>query len=418
MNTHVHHLDLSPVQLYYFYLTGKNQRCGISDALINLLRNSINQLRTVLPRPQLSENVLLLFHDGTQACDKQMAYLVAMQQEMKDSYNETFHLRIAFINWYPGEKTSMLHLISNSNLASAFYGNSIEFVALFNNQVLAFSPADEVKPKELVSIRDQIMLSIHRNGIDSSPIIYDPSDPIFTSRLNRFINFGNPANVIITNPLPVQTDLYPFNIFQNRKGFNFPKNSIFFPVPGDATLYIPKPDVLYDHYVKLSRNALLFDFCEKGNDPALLAHISGLKAEKLEDDKYVSGFNRYIEKSYGLMQKMGYSPDFINRERAACVDPRKVRLIRKNLKHYANRFYDIERAHTICLVYQPFIGQGNHLHQFLKQEHPFLLSKERLIRRILSEGAGAILEHASLAKRLEKISGLTISQLQSLYMGA
>jgi len=73
----------------------------------------------------------------------------------------------------------------------------------------------------------------------------------------------------------------------------------------------------------------------------------------------------------------------------------------------------------ICMVYSPFAEKGTGLEEFLAREHPALPA--RRVHALLAgedgqhRDAGAAGDDAALARELERISGLDLSQLQVLY---
>lgn len=416
MNYNPH--KLPTLQLILYYLTNGAYIWNNGSELIRIIKESARKLNERLSNKELA--MLLLLHDGSEECNFLCACTRAIQIELAAMYNRAVNFRIAFVSWCPGMPTDTLILFGENSLTSTFYGDSVDFVTIINNEVVPVSPTEAFKAPQEASITREFIQSVHRSGIDIGPVLYDShSDhPVLSNRINKFINYQSKVDAIIISQQPVAIDRYPFGLVEPeyRKGFAFPKDSFFFSVPGEALLPLPPRNGLYDHYLKLSGTAQLFDLSTKPfSDFSLLAYLYALKTEKLLDDTFVHGFNSYVQRRYWLMRKMGYSQEFINRIKKHYENPGIVREVRKNVMHFAKKYYGISYTAMVCMVYQPFIGQGRNLNNFLRREHPDLLNYEQVIRHLLSEGADSWRGHASLVQQLQEISGLKMEQLFELY---
>jgi hypothetical protein len=81
-------------------------------------------------------------------------------------------------------------------------------------------------------------------------------------------------------------------------------------------------------------------------------------------------------------------------------------------EHYALSTFGLTTENLVCLVYSPFVGGCRHLHRYLAAEQPDLVGRETEIVRML---AGNEAGDPALAARLERISGLSITDLRQIY---
>ncbi|MFC0528635.1 hypothetical protein [Phytohabitans kaempferiae] len=173
-----------------------------------------------------------------------------------------------------------------------------------------------------------------------------------------------------------------------------------------------------DHWALLTRflgfrfDDLAFSFTESDcANPALMAHLRGLRAERLYGLGYEVGIGEYVEFATGLMRAKELPTPLIETMRQRYDTPAKVGEMRTRIGRYASVTFGLFEHHLVCMAYSPFAGKGEYLEPYLGAEHPDLAGAGDAIRGLL---AGAD-EPVTLAGRLEEVSGLTLDRLRTLY---
>ncbi|MFY1672837.1 hypothetical protein ACN27G_23225 [Plantactinospora sp. WMMB334] len=158
---------------------------------------------------------------------------------------------------------------------------------------------------------------------------------------------------------------------------------------------------------------IAFNFTESDcANPALMAHLRGLRTERAYRRSYGEGIDQYVDFALGLMERKHFPPHLVDEMRARYSTSAGVETMRRVAAQYAADAFGLTETHLVCMVYSPFAGRAVNLHGFLAGEHPELVQDEERIRGLL---AGA--EDGELAARLERISGLSVTDLRVLYNG-
>lgn len=162
---------------------------------------------------------------------------------------------------------------------------------------------------------------------------------------------------------------------------------------------------------------LAFSFTESDcANPALMAHLRGLKCERLFGRSYREGIDEYVGFATGLMERKEYPPHLVELMRERYADDLGMHERRIAINNFALQAFDLSESMLVCMVISPFTQRGQHLAGFLQREHPFLEPHAQEIRSLLeSQAAPANARDDKLARCLQGISGLTLSQLRMLY---
>lgn len=78
---------------------------------------------------------------------------------------------------------------------------------------------------------------------------------------------------------------------------------------------------------------------------------------------------------------------------------------------YAREFYNLEEAQLVCLLYSPFLQQGQKLEVFLRRCHPGMLVALPELHKVLQGKPGAEM----IQQWVVHTSGLPLELLQHLY---
>jgi hypothetical protein len=169
---------------------------------------------------------------------------------------------------------------------------------------------------------------------------------------------------------------------------------------------------LLTDFLAFEFDELAFSFTESDcGNPTLMAHLRGLKCERVYDRGYGDGLDEYVAFATGLMRRKEF-PDWLVamvKQRYAGADAAD------RMREVANRFaaeaYDLTEEQLICMVHSPFAGKGERLEDYLSRERPHLLPRLGEIHDVLrgtGPGAGPVAE-------LTAASGLDLNRLRSLY---
>ncbi|MEV6964454.1 hypothetical protein AB0M47_05005 [Hamadaea sp. NPDC051192] len=159
---------------------------------------------------------------------------------------------------------------------------------------------------------------------------------------------------------------------------------------------------------------LAFSFTESDcANPALMAHLRGLRAERIFGTGYPAGIGEYVEFATGLMRVKKFPPHLVEVMHARYATADGVRAMRRRMDGYALAAFGLTEAQLVCMAYSPFAGGGRHLETFLAAEAPDLTADAQVIHRLLSGAQDGV--RPQVATRLTEISGLPLASLQTLY---
>jgi hypothetical protein len=144
-----------------------------------------------------------------------------------------------------------------------------------------------------------------------------------------------------------------------------------------------------------------------------MAHLRGLKCERVYQRSYAEGMDEYVDFALGLMRSKDFPPQLIELMRARYAGPDAASRMRRSAEDYAHETFGLSEEQLVCMVYSPFADKGAGLGEFLAQEHPGLAGRLDAIQALLADELPA--EDPQLSGELCRISGLTLPQLRVLY---
>ena len=133
---------------------------------------------------------------------------------------------------------------------------------------------------------------------------------------------------------------------------------------------------LLNDYLGFVFDDLAFSFTESDcGTPTVMAHLRGLKCERLYRRTYQEGLGEYVD--------------------------------------FALDAFGLTEQQLICMIYSPFPGRGERLDGYLEAEQPELFPRAGEIHALLA--APDTEDGGDLAARLETCSGLGLDRLRILY---
>ncbi len=162
-------------------------------------------------------------------------------------------------------------------------------------------------------------------------------------------------------------------------------------------------------------DSIAFSFSETDcANPALMAHLRGLKSEKIRQKNYADGIAEYLSLAIELMRKKNFPKQLIEIAIKRYEGEKAISIMRNKMQEYSKECFDLTEEQLVCMVYSPFIDNGVRLGSYLAQEQPKLVPFYNEIHSILSDNISDS-SNENLLEKLFEISGLTLSEMQALY---
>ncbi|GAB4182638.1 MAG: hypothetical protein Tsb002_04190 [Wenzhouxiangellaceae bacterium] len=164
---------------------------------------------------------------------------------------------------------------------------------------------------------------------------------------------------------------------------------------------------------------MAFSFTESDCfNPALMAHLRGLKVEYVHQGDYLTGIREYLQLADKLMRKKEIPQVLIDLAMSRYTTAEDVQRMHDKATEYAAEVFALSQDQLICLVFSPFIGQGKRLRPFIDQLHPQRASQIKTILALLDANTTVDDGNADtdgLVSWLQEISGLSLKLLRRLY---
>jgi len=161
---------------------------------------------------------------------------------------------------------------------------------------------------------------------------------------------------------------------------------------------------------------LAFSFTESDcANPALMAHLRGLKAQYVQGRSYRIGIEEYLELAKSLMVKKEMPENLIRMAISRYDNEIKICTMRHKINAFAEQAYGVSEQQFVCLVFSPFVGRGQSLPYFLQIYHPEYVTQEGNIHSLLVDDKHVPNNRLQLQTWLENISGLNLREIRALY---
>jgi hypothetical protein len=188
---------------------------------------------------------------------------------------------------------------------------------------------------------------------------------------------------------------------------------LFFSIYQDTDYQVAGHWEFLTGYLGFEFDEIAFSFTESDcGNPALMAHLRGLRAERLYKRSYLEGIAEYVEFAVALMRRKSFPEPLIEVMRRRYDGQDAVHRMRCLMTAYAKEAFDLREDQLVCMVYSPFTQRGHHLARYLAEERPAFVTREQEIRTLLRSDADL---DEGLARELTCWSGLGIQQLRVLY---
>ncbi|WP_229402498.1 hypothetical protein [Micromonospora okii] len=434
-------------------------RKALPEQDVPAVERCATDLYNALPRPdELGKNIVMVAYGGGKDSAYAVAFVRAVHLALAERHGETFQLRIVTMRHGGMPYQVMLNIDRTYRALGVYDDPHTELLLLEGDQVRPFE-RDRAMPYKLLEFnRTDMLMSGHRAYGDGRATFCNACNLNVANSFGVAARHGDGVDLIITGDSPREQRDYALWIRKlARKAGQKPADSgkgfkgTLETLNGLAQAYFQEihgtenveriqergvtSDVpvglqffsIYDytsyasgaHWQLLTGHLgfvfdeIAFNFTESDcANPALMAHLRGLRTERAYKRSYAEGIGQYVDFALGLMERKHFPQHLIDEMRERYRTDAGVETMRKVAAQYAEDAFGLNETQMVCMVYSPFAGRAANLHEFLAGEHPELVQDEERIRAVL---AGA--EDGELAARLERISGLSITDLRVLHDG-
>jgi len=419
-----------------------------------------SRLQAALPdTEQLHRNRVMVAYGGGKDSSYTLAFVRAMQLILYRVHGTTFQLRVA-TNRHAGMPRAVMENIDREYRALRLFADpDCELLVVDGNEVSTFDVDSPQRDHVVRRNRLDILMTGHRTFADGRPTFCnacnlsvfnsfgvaaahgDGADLVITgdsqdeqrqysawvSRLSRRIGhtgegpkgsgFGRILSHLDGIGQSYFADIHgpgaTVELAERRVNADVPERLRFFSIYSDTAYRVGDHMDMLTGFLGFQFDDLAFSFTESDcGNPALMAHLRGLKCERVYQRSYADGLTEYVKFAIGLMRSKDFPPELIETMRARYDSPDAAAHMRRVASDYAMDTFGLTEDQLVCMVYSPFAEQAAGLEGFLTREHPALAARVADVRALLADDSVA---DERLAEELERISGLELFRLRLLY---
>ncbi|WP_240660074.1 PqqD family protein [Streptomyces sp. WAC 01529] len=431
-------------------------------------RSTVRRLESCL-REQGARNggTVLVAYGGGKDSSYTLAFVRAVQLLFTRRYGRPFLLRSA-TNRHAGMPAAVMENIDRAYRALGMHQDpACELLTIDGNRVRPFQV--DAPQSEAVAARNRadILMTGHRTAAEARPTFCNACNLSMANAFGLAAAYRDGADLIVTGDSADEQRAYTAWIHRlarqvprggdgrERRGFpavlgalddvakayfrdihgddprgTEPEHGVAFDVPARLRFFSIYGETSYDagsHWKLLTEHLgfvfddLAFSFTESDcANPALMAHLRGLKAEHIFGRKYREGLQEYADFALRLMRRKEFPQHLIDVMAERYARPESHELLRARVNSFARDAYGIKEEQLVCMVHSPFTSRGSGLGRYLKGQAPHLVRHQPAIHDLLRHPSADGNAHAphgrqGLEQELEKLSGLTLAQLRWLY---
>lgn len=438
-------------------------RAAMSAEQMAAAQRSADDLSTRVRHPsQLADTTVLVAYGGGKDSSFTLAFVRAMQLLLFAAHGSTFVLR-AVTNRHAGMPWAVLANIDRAYRALGLNEDpSCEALLVDGDEVKPFRRDEPLPARVVQRNRLDLLMTGHRTLAEARPTFCNACNLSMINALGLAASYGRGVDVIITGDSPEEQRLYYLWVNRLarrfRRGVEKPGDGgfrRFLSVTNDIAqtyftdIYGPGADEIaqrrvahevpsrlqffsifdYTDYASSSHWRLLteclgfefdelaFSFTESDcGSPTLMAHLRGLKCERLYGRSYRDGLHEYVDFACSLMRRKEFPEWLIGRMRDRYAGAAGATGMRARANQFAMDAYGLTEEQLICMVYAPLAGGGERIELYLEREQPRLVPRVRDIHALLDGRAEPdAASSAELASALEALTGLELQRLRVLY---
>lgn len=413
------------------------------------------RLLAALPdQTTLSTNAILVPYGGGKDSSFVLAFIRAVQLHIAEKSGDTFTLR-AVTNYQSGMAIGVTENIDRVYRALGMYDDpQAELLVVAGTTLLPFHP-DFVMPSELLQAdRLSILMNGHHTGGSNRATFCNACNFGMVRSFSIAVNYRRPACLIITGDSEAEQRTYFRAVHGVARDLKLPrpKGGGFksflqlvddigaaysgyvygleagqagsapakTPPAGELRFFSAFADTQYGanghwelltEFLGFSFDDLAFSFSETDcANPALMAHLRGLKAEHLWKRSYAEGVAEYCGFGLALMEKKQFPRPLIDRMRRRYADEAAIAAMRGRVQRYADDILKLSEGHLVCMLFAPFTADCRGLDAYLSDVRPQRLHDAERIRALLRGER----DDPALAAELADWSGLAVESLRVL----
>lgn len=422
------------------------------------------RLLQVLPHQTLQRNTVFVAYGGGKDSSYMVAFVRYLQLLIFQEYQDTFHLRVA-TNRHSGMPTAVMENIDRVYRTLSMYEDpDVELLLIDGNDINRFDVTSSIPYAVIERNRSDILMTGHRCQGEARPTFCNACNLSMVNSFGLSLSYGKPVDIVITGDstkeqrdyfvwirriatkfgLTVRqektdfgsllrlvddiaqhyfTDIYgteASEAIQARRinAHGTSTTPVFFSIYQDTGYEVGSHWELLTEFLKFQFDEIAFSFTESDcTNPSLMAHFRGLKAEYVFGKSYQEGITEYVRFALDLMQKKGFPNQLVQLMQERYQSSTSIVHMRSKLDVYARKVLDLSEEQIVCMLYAPFVQQGQRLEAYLKKEQPDYLPYLASIHKLLAQPKDQPLttEQHLLALRLIGCSRLSLAQLRTLY---
>jgi hypothetical protein len=440
-------------------------RAFLSDDDLSSATSCALRLRAEFPdRRPLSHYVVLVAYGGGKDSSYTVTFVRFLQLIIDLLYGNTFIIRTV-TNWYPGMPSAVLRNIDRTYQALGLYDDpSCELLLVDGSQVLPFRNEPRRVPEIVQRIRLDMLMTGHRTGGDARPTFCNACNFSMINAFGLAARHGQDVDMIITGdssdersayirwvagaarrigaakPASRTGDIVSFlgtvnriaekyfadiyngdsaEVRARRVATDVPPAVRFFSIYDDTEYASGEHWELLTKFLGFEFDDIAFSFTESDcGNPALMAHLRGLKCAHIYGRSYAEGVLEYVEFAISLMLEKRFPEFLIEKIRARYASPEAIEHMREAMVQYSMDAFGVSDEQLLCMLYAPFGCKAAGLARYLAQAQPHLAHRAAEIRELLEDeelAADPGDRLASLRAAVERFSGLEIRHLRQLY---
>ncbi|ORM74800.1 hypothetical protein HA48_02385 [Pantoea wallisii] len=429
----------------------------LTPAIIESARRCSRRLLAALPNPEHpAENRVLLAYGGGKDSSYMVAYVRYIQGVIWQQRGTTFQLRIS-TNRHAAMNDSVMENIDRVYRALHIHDDDFtECLVTDGLQIRHFARHLPMPDSVRQQNRNDVLMNGHRFRADARSTFCNACNLSMVNSFGLAAHYAGGVDVIITGDSPQEqtaylawarhlSRLFDAPVADKSRGFSgflhtldgvaeryfaeiygadqvTPAHRITWQLARDPLFFNIYQDTAYEagaHWALLTEfmhfrfDALMFSFSESDcGNPTLMAHIRGLRAETLLQRSYAEGIREYVRFALGLMRQKDFPPQLIEEMAARYQDDDAIARQRQRAAQFALAAFDLSETQLVCMIYSPFIAEGQQLKAWLQQlpDAP----DENQVRALLSGDSSDLM----LAQQLTQLSGLTLAQMRHCWRSA
>ena len=427
------------------------------------------RLQAALPDPgRLARNLVLVAYGGGKDSSYTLAFVRAVQLLLLRVYGSTFRLRVA-TNRHAGMPRAVLENIDRGYRALRLTGDPLcELLLVDGDEVSRFDVDAPQREQVVRRNRLDILMTGHRTRADGRPTFCNACNLSVFNSFGLAAAYGDGADLIITGDSEQEQRQYSLWVTRldrrlagpargtgtaagtaapargsgigriltrldrisqsyfadihgpdaagavaaRRVAADVPARLQFFSIYADTHYAAGDHLDLLTGFLGFRFDDIAFSFTESDcGNPALMAHLRGLKCEHVFGRPYHEGLREYVDFALNLMRSKDFPPELVATMADRYAGPGAADRMRAAAAAYALETFGLTEPQLVCMAYSPFAGKGDGLDEFVRREHPGLAGRTGELHALLDGGAG----EPALAGELARLSGLDLPQLRVLY---